>query len=70
MRTGDSKQAGEIFHNTIFGQLIPVNVNSNHVEREKDSRTNHVLREADSRTDYTYRDWETDRKSTRLNSSH
>lgn len=56
MRIEDSKQAGEIFHNTIFGQLIPVNVNSIHVEREKDSRTNHVPREADSRTDHAERD--------------
>jgi len=56
MRIGDSKQAGEIFHNTIFGQLIPVNVNNFHVEREKDSRTNHVPREADSRSNHVERD--------------
>lgn len=56
MRIGDSKQPGEIFHNTIFGQLIPVNVNNFHVERENDSRSIHVPHEEDSRSNHVERD--------------
>lgn len=50
MRIGNSKQAGEIFHNTIFGQLLPVNVNSIHVERKIETRSLDVKRETDIRS--------------------
>jgi hypothetical protein len=56
MRIGNPKQPGEIFHNTIFGQLIPVNVNNFHVERENDSRAIHVEREANSRAIHVERE--------------
>jgi hypothetical protein len=50
MRIGNSKQAGEIFHNTIFGQLLPVNVNSLHVEREIETRSLDVKRIEETRS--------------------
>ena len=34
------------------------------------SRYDLAIKEVEERVKYSYRDWETDRKSTRLNSSH
>ena len=39
-------------------------------EHSKKSIADIVYNEADKNTGQIYRDWETDRKSTRLNSSH
>lgn len=50
MRIGKEQLPGEIFHNTIFGQLLPVNVNSIHVERKTETRSLDVERQNEIRS--------------------
>ena len=64
-----SANSKSLRHNVVFGTALTI---KNYLDRFGDKFCLVILDEADASLTptYLYRDWETDRKSTRLNSSH
>ena len=57
-------------HNSVLQELNQVRSNLHQSIGEESRYIHQRLNEMDRQAENVYRDWETDRKSTRLNSSH